>query len=251
MKKCPNCNQIFDDDTDFCTNDGTTLVLNSGQQGFSGFPSSGEMPTQFLQRPQTAAAPPAGSSNILYLVIGVLATALLGVGLYLFLVRDSSKQVSDPNGNVAQTNNAANASPSPASASAENRTSPPQTPVVPFTSPSGKWQGQWTNGKGSAFGQELTLRDDGNGRVSGQIVHTLQQTINPQKMGKIGLTAVEFVQGSYDPNSRIIMLSGVRKTDPNDLIILDKYRLSISADNSTVAGETVGGKSRGQISLRR
>jgi len=257
MKKCPNCNQIFGDDNDFCPNDGTTLVVDTGQMGFGGFPTSGEMPTQYVARPTQHVSLGAPSSNIQYLVIGVLATALVGVGLYLFLSRDSAKQTSDPNGNLSQTNSAVNTPPSLTPGVAvppENRnyTSTSSQPAVdPYISPAGKWQGQWTNGKGSAFGQVFTLTDEGNGRISGQIVHTLQQTINPQKMGKIGLTAVEYVQGSYDPNTRLIMLSGIRKNDPNDLIILDKYRLSISANNSVVAGETVGGKSRGQISLRR
>jgi hypothetical protein len=75
--------------------------------------------------------------------------------------------------------------------------------------------------------------------------------MNSKKTEKVGLTAVEYVQGSYDSNTRIINLSGVRKDDPNGLIILDKYRLSLAGDNSTLAGATVGGKTRGQISLRR
>lgn len=258
MKKCTNCNQVFSDENDFCTNDGTTLVANPGQTGFGGFPTSGEMPTQYVARPTQHVSQGAPSSNIQYLVIGVLATALVGVGLYLILSRDPGKQTSDPNGNLSQTNSAVN-TPLPVTSGvavprAENRnaTSTPSLPTVdPYISPAGTWQGQWTNGKGSAFSQQLTLKDEGNGRVSGQIVHTLQQTINPQKMGKIGLTAVEYVQGSYDPNTRLIMLSGIRKNDPNDLIILDKYRLSISSNNSVVAGSTFGGRTRGQVTFRR
>ncbi len=258
MKKCATCHQIFSDDNDFCPDDGAILVADSGSQGFGGFPASGEMPTQFVPRPTQDVRPATQNTNIQSLVIGVLATALVSVGLYLFLSRDSGNQMSDSKGNASTTNSAANTQPSPSpvvvATPPETRTSgsPSAQPVVePYVSPAGKWQGQWTNGKGSVFGQTFTLVDDGNGKISGQVVHTLQQTINPQKMGKIGLTAVEYVQGTYDPNTRIIMLSGIRKNDPNDLIILDKYRLSVSASNSILAGETFGGKSRGQVSLRR
>ncbi len=258
MKKCPICNQIFSDDNDFCTNDGTTLIMESGQVGFVGFSTSGEMPTQYIPRPNQGFSPAAPNSSILYLVIGVLATALVGVGLYLFLTRDSGKRTDDENANLSKATSAASTQSSPGpgvgATPAADRTPGPTvsgSTVAPIASPSGRWQGQWTNGKGSAFGQQLTLTDEGNGRVTGQVVHTLQQTINPQKTGKIGLTAVEYVQGTYDPNTRIIVLSGTRKSDPNGLIILDKYRLSISADNAVIAGETVGGKSRGQIRLRR
>jgi cell division septation protein DedD len=107
MKKCPNCSQIFEDDNDFCTNDGTTLVPDTGPQGFGGFKSSGEMPTQYVPHPQSAVAPPAArSSNLLYLVVGILATALAATGLYLFSLRDSAQQFVAANGNVSQATNA-------------------------------------------------------------------------------------------------------------------------------------------------
>ena len=253
MKKCPICNQSFTNDNDFCPEDGSVLTAD----GFVFQPSS-EMPTQFIPTPQGAAPPAAaGSSNILYLVIGVLSTALVGLGLYLFILRDQSIRTTNSNYNSSQINTTASVSPSPAptvaAASTENRNiSPiPSKPVVAaFTSPSGKWLGQWTNGKGAVYGDELTLRDDGNGRVSGQIVHTVQQTSNPDKLGKIGMTAVEYVAGTYDPKTRMITMKGMRKDDPNKLIILDKYVLSVSADNSTVAGATFGGQG-GRVSLRR
>jgi len=115
MKKCPNCSQVFEDDNDFCTNDGTTLVPDTGPQGFGGFQSSGEMPTQYVRRPQSAVRPPvARSSNLLYLFVGILATALVATGLYLFSLRDSTQQSVTTSGNVSQPTSATGiVSPSP------------------------------------------------------------------------------------------------------------------------------------------
>lgn len=92
MKKFPKCNLILTDDNDYCLEDGTRLVMDSGNQLFGGWQTSGEMPTQFVPRPQAVAAPPASRSlPILYLVIGVLATALTVVGAYFLLLRDDGK----------------------------------------------------------------------------------------------------------------------------------------------------------------
>jgi hypothetical protein len=202
------------------------------------------------------------TSPILYAAFGgmtVLAVVLAGFLLYPRSSSDEAKKSEESSvkksEETAKNNSTANVQQSYQStnsqAAEKPMMTPPPAPSQPYISPAGNWQGQWTNGKGSAFGQQFTLKDDGNGKITGQVVHTLQQTINPQKAGKIGLTAVEYVQGTYDPNTRIITMSGIRKDDPNDLIILDKYRLSLSSDNSTIAGATVGGKTRGQITLRR
>jgi hypothetical protein len=211
---------------------------------------------------QTNSAPIKQTSPILYALIGGMAVLILGLIGFLLVTRNSpetetakksevnstDKDVtgkSNPKNNMSQSFSASNLQ------TAEKPTATPvPQPPKPDISPAGNWQGQWTNGK-AVYGQQFTLKDDGNGRISGQIVHTLQSTMNSKKMEKIGLTAVEYVQGSYDSTTGIINLSGVRKDDPNGLIILDKYRLSLAGDNSTLAGATVGGKTRGQISLRR
>lgn len=92
MKRCPSCNLILDDSNDFCLNDGTPLLPDIGAHVFGGFQSSGEMPTQFITRPQAANVNPAGSSaNMLYLVIGILATALISIGVYAVFLRDMGK----------------------------------------------------------------------------------------------------------------------------------------------------------------
>ena len=54
----------------------------------------------------------------------------------------------------------------------------------------------------------------------------------------MGLTAVEFVKGEYDPERGLLSLSGFRKRDPNSLIGLDQYELVLSEDRDSLAGFT-------------
>ncbi len=61
------------------------------------------------------------------------------------------------------------------------------------------------------------------------------------KMYKTGLTAIEYVQGTFDPASRMVRLRGVRKDDPNSLVILDRYALSLSEDGRTMSGRSKNG----------
>jgi hypothetical protein len=263
MKQCPICFQSYDDSENFCQTDGTTLsVISTEQKSYT----TGNAPTMvvpsFHTGQQTNSVPVKQTSPILYAALGamgVLVLVLAGVLLYpQFTEKEKSESAKSEErgakGGESKNDSAANSQqsfqPKTTPVTENLAVVPAAQPQQPYISPAGSWQGQWTNGK-ALYDQQLTLKDDGNGKVSGQIVHTLQRSTNPNKTGKIGLTAVEYVQGSYDPNTRIITMAGIRKDDPNNLIILDKYRLSLSSDNSTIAGATVGGKTRGQITLRR
>lgn len=128
MKRCPKCGLTLTDDNDFCLEDGTRLVMDSGNRAFGGFQTSGEMPTQFVPHPQAVAAPPATRSlPILYLVIGVLATALTAVGVYLLLLRDDGKKSEIAVSDVPQASSTASPTPSipsPPTASAPLTISP-------------------------------------------------------------------------------------------------------------------------------
>lgn len=257
MKKCPQCQQTYSDDNDFCHNDGAGLITAESfntQSSLYSIAQPAPVPTNVVSARQT--------SPILYAALGGMAILVLVLGGFLLFSRNSSESDEDKAGTAnkseetsskktEETNKITSDIPPASSATIEKPAAPNLQTPKPYISPAGNWRGQWTNGKGSAFDQQFTLKDDGNGKISGQIVHTLQSTINMEKTGKIGLTAVEYVEGVYDPNTRIINISGVRKVDPNNLIILDKYRLSLSSDNSILAGETFGGKTRGRITFRR
>lgn len=110
MKRCLQCNQFFDDETNFCLSDGSALVSASG----SFHPSSGEMPTvassiPFIP-PLSAAAPPAGNGVNMLLVAAVVGLLLLLVGggiAGLVIYNNSSNAKKDsPNAKTESTVNA-------------------------------------------------------------------------------------------------------------------------------------------------
>lgn len=248
MKKCPSCFQLFGDENDFCLNDGTPLVVESGS-----YRSSGDMPTQFIPRAQpTVANSGGGNSAVLYLVIGVLATALIAVGIYLFFLRDTPSGKESATGPVqptaaspASTPNAVN------TASQLPAVKPPAPQIDPDLTPAGNWSGGLTYGNGSAFSASVRLDQSAAGQVTGQIVWTLLRTANPKKMGLSGQSATEFVSGTFDAVTKTVTLAGVRKDDPAGMIILDKYRLTISDDGRSMNGISFGGKSRGTFRLKK
>ncbi|MBK6724637.1 MAG: hypothetical protein IPG58_15625 [Acidobacteria bacterium] len=252
MKNCPSCNQIFTDDNDFCLNDGTLLVFASAGL-------SNNVPTEVVQYRQTSQSvpqPDGGSSNILYLLIGVLATALVGIGIYLFVSRDSESRAENRNSAPAP----ANSQPQPNTATPAttsnlppniNAATPPERPAT-TVSPNGNWTGNISYPSGSAFSAKASFSDTGSGQVSGQILWTLLKTSNPQKAGLVGSSATEFVRGNFDSATRTLSVAGYDTDDPTgNLVIVDKYRLTISSDGRSISGFSYGGKSRGRFSLRK
>ena len=120
-------------------------------------------------------------------------------------------------------------------------------------SPVGKWTGEWSTDSGTLLDFDLTLTDTGNNRVEGQIKWTLRKTVRPDKMDKIGLSATEYVRGTFDPATRTLNMNGYSKDDPNGvLVMLDVYKLNVSADGHTLSGlARNGSKWNGHIKLTR
>jgi len=260
MKKCPRCNQVFADDNLFCLNDGTTLldVSETGQSPLFQTPDSA--PTQFISRQQlNALNPPVNNSKWLYLIIGVMATALAALGIAFFLSRTpteketakietnakSNENVS--NGNQLNVENKTNQSTPNTSNAIAVSTPRPTALINPNLKPDGRWTGDW-NSKTTSFTAQMNLTDNGAGKFSGEIYWTLRSSTNPKKMYKTGSTATEYVQGTYNPANRSLALSGYRKDDPNDIVVLDKYNLILAENNQSLGG---GSKSNGRFNLRR
>lgn len=256
MKKCPGCSQLFEDDNLFCLEDGTPLVQLAEPAPPVRFPLSGEVATQFIPRPTAVPSPTVeGQSRWLYLAIGVLSTALVAVTLFFMLRpgpesagsgnvdgKPAAKGANDASVNVAASpKTAAEITVTPAT----NANKVFQKPVDPSLSPAGTWAGEWRS-RSADFSAQAIFFDD-NGRISGQIEWTLERTSNPKKIYKVGLKAVEYVQGTYDPVSRRVSLRGVRKDDPNGLVILDRYNLSLAENNRTMSGKSINGN----FTLRR
>lgn len=241
MKKCPKCKQIFSEDYSFCLEDGTTLVAVAAEE--DSMPTvtvnEAEMETQVLPAqtidPNAQTVPnqnvyptdptinPAGHSKWLYILLGVMATLVIVLGTAFYL---------NQTGGGGETANS--------------------KPGGSVFNPSGKWTGQWTSEKGGLSDAEVTLNDDGANQISGFIEWTLRKSVNPNKKDKTGMKAIEYVQGTYDPLTRVISVTGYKKKDPNDLIVLDSYKLTLSEDNNILRGSTRNqGKWSGKLNLKR
>lgn len=251
MKKCQNCSRIFDEDNDYCLEDGTLLVGDSGGISFGTFQSSGEMPTQYA--PQQKNIVPVSSrstSNVLYLLVGIFATASIGLGLYLFMTWSSESE--SVSANTQQNTNARFDQPtSQIPSTKETNTIVP--PVNANLSPAGSWSGEWNSPSGAFLTAEVTLRDTGDGKVDGEIVWTLRRTVSQAKKDKVGYSASEFVRGEFNPSTLGLSLRGYRKDDPSDVLSnLDTYRLTLNPNDSRITGVTSNfGRWNGRFSLSR
>lgn len=112
MKKCSTCGRIFDGDIDFCLDDGTRLSADIG-----GYPSSGEMPTQVIERPQNTPypGPPvvvSQSSRWIYPLVGILCGLVVVLG-YLALFRQSSDNSAQTKNSAAEPNKTPETTPKP------------------------------------------------------------------------------------------------------------------------------------------
>ena len=259
MKRCPNCNQLFTEENMFCLNDGTSLLyIPETGQNPTIIPTSGEMPTQYIQRPKIAEPKAAeNSSRWLYLIIGILATALVGMATFMFTKSGEKKENSNQNDtkivedsikpnqtdNKPRKNEQSFTNPTPIN-------TPVQTNINPNLSPAGNWSGNW-NSNTTDFTASVNLQSAGDDKISGQILWTLRSTTNPKKIGKEGLSATEYVQGNFDRTTRTLSLNGYQTNDPNGLIIKDKYKLVLAENNQQLNGFSFGGKTRGKFNLRR
>lgn len=261
MKICPQCKNDFNDDLNFCLEDGTPLIYESDAEKTVVFNSlSNEIPTQIIPPAQiTRQVSTNTSTKWLFLIIGVLATTLLAIAFFVFFFRENKentiasaniKGVETPEKSAKKNSEAAEKDISDETniIKSEKATNSASFPVsTPFSnpvvnenlSPNGNWSGDW-NSKSAYYMATVTLEET-NGRINGRIVWTLKRTSNSQKINKIGASAVEYVQGTYNSQTRMLNLRGIRKDDPNNIVILDRYNLSLSDDNQTLMGKSLNG----------
>jgi len=112
--------------------------------------------------------------------------------------------------------------------------------------PDGRWKGEWTSPNGNLYVADVNINDEKANNFTGQIVYTLKQTGTHGK-DKIGATAIEHIEGTFNPTSRLLQAKGVREDDPKNIIVLDKYQLTLSEDNQTLSGSSQSG----QFNLKR
>jgi hypothetical protein len=265
MKECPNCKKAFTDDLFYCLYDGTPLSepgsgVDSSAATEVGFDPGISDPTQVISRRALPVVAPS-RSKLPYVVIALLALVCVGLAGAVLVTNldrflparvDSNKEsekskLSTPV--TVMTTPVASPSTSPASTTSTPAVKQPGKELIA----SGKWKGQWSTDSGTLLDFELTLTDMQNNGVDGQIKWTLRRTVRPDKVDKIGLSAIEYVRGTFDPVTGSLKMSGYNKDDPNDvLVMVDDYKLTVSSDGKTLSGVAKnGGKWNGHVRLTR
>lgn len=113
------------------------------------------------------------------------------------------------------------------------------------------WVGEW-KGSDGVYTAEMSLTIDANSDLSGQIVWTLTATQREDYQDKIGLTGIEYVRGSFDPDSRLVRLEGYEMDDEHSILGLDLYELVLAPNARTLGGITRNhGTWKGQFHLVR
>jgi serine/threonine protein kinase len=215
-----------------------------------------------LQRTKDVSPP-----KLIYAVVGIMAILIIALaGIILFPLLSNQKESKDKSltSNVidkpineksnAESQQLVNAQTNETSLPTEtsNKSLSPISPVAPREL-IGTWQGQWYSPLGTIFSASVHLESTGsNSSVQGNINWTMKSTPLEAKQSRVGLTAIEYVKGSYDPVTRLLTMQGYSKDDPNNLIILDKYRLVLAEDGRALGGATWNhGSWRGRLSLSR
>jgi hypothetical protein len=270
MKTCPECNRTYPDDTlAFCLVDGAILSAPFDPEATHRIPtprSTNPQATEFL--PSSPSIQQKGNPKLIYIVVGIMGGVIIVLASLVIIplisgekkeadypsqatnVKDKQvKELQKTDPHVAANAGADGAPPTSVAASTPTTSSPSSIPAELI----GQWQGQWSSPYGTIFSSNLYLEstDRSNG-VQGQINWTMKSTPQQSKQSKIGMTAVEYVRGSYNQETRMLTMEGYRKDDPNNIITLDKYRLVLAEDGRSLGGATWNhGRWRGRLSLNR
>ncbi len=116
----------------------------------------------------------------------------------------------------------------------------------------GNWKGRWSDAAGYFYSADMQLKAGSDGAILGKINWTLLESPNADEQGKLGMTGIEFVHGKYDPASRVLTFEGVSKTDPDNILGLDKYKLLLADNGNVMGGITLNnGSWRGVFTVTR
>lgn len=100
------------------------------------------------------------------------------------------------------------------------------------------WEGTWENPIGYVFAFSMKLNPSTNNKFDGSINWTLKKSPEASEQSKIGLTAIEFIEGNYNSETNTAIFSGTREQDPYGIIGLDKYEISFSKGTQLLSGKT-------------
>lgn len=114
------------------------------------------------------------------------------------------------------------------------------------------WDVEWRNPEGHFYTAELRLELQKRRWVEGTLTWTLRASPRAAEQTKLGLTGVEYIQGEYDEKSGLLVFEGVRVEDPNTILGMDKYRLTVDSTGTSITGKTSHGETwAGEFTARR
>ncbi|MFQ6070086.1 MAG: ankyrin repeat domain-containing protein [Candidatus Aminicenantales bacterium] len=116
---------------------------------------------------------------------------------------------------------------------------------------SGKWEGKWTNLEGYLYNFVANFKIGFNNRVEGLIEWGLRYSPRSEEQIKTGYKAMEYVQGSYNPDTRRVSLKGYKEDDPYGIINIKNYTLIISIDGKTLGGKAFSDAGETQFLAQR
>jgi type II secretion system protein G len=116
----------------------------------------------------------------------------------------------------------------------------PEIPAAVQTAFGRSWSGTWQSPAGFVYDAELRLHLNPNGSVEGRLDWLLQKAPAERKdyVGKTGARGTEFIWGTFDPQTRNLDMVGYRRDDPQVILGLDKYRLTLSEKGEEIKGAT-------------
>ena len=108
------------------------------------------------------------------------------------------------------------------------------------TAATGEWHGMWTAPGGWLYEADMQISAGLADNITADIHWTLRAAPTAQTayQGKIGMTGVEHTKGVFLPGDGVVKMEGVSLDDPNSILGMDKYRLIMSDDGSTLGGIT-------------
>ena len=219
MKRCPACQKTYEDSQNFCLDDGTTLVSAAGDSSGSAFPpenpyNRNSAATEVLPgapatggwSPPPPTTPPAAPymmnptypaqkrSPLPWIILGVLALAGAGVGIY-FATRgsDSSTTTTNNRGTTA----------SPTASPGRTSSTPTRASGTGYDSPDGRFSIALPPGFGAFTSQKTT-----SPTAAGPIDLTIMQSENPQGACVVGYS--DFPEASFEGRTPKKMLEDGR-----------------------------------------
>lgn len=102
----------------------------------------------------------------------------------------------------------------------------------------GTWTGEWSNDRGYYYTFEIDLKENKLGKIEGAFTWKLIKSPYEYEQAKLGLKAIEYIEGFYNSKTKQLNVQGIRKDDPDRIIGMDEYALVLSENKTVLEGKT-------------